>query len=76
MELSDKLAVNANKFRKSKFLLLFSIQEKDEIKDELIGQMDNAVRKKIMSTCYTSIKQKQIGPGSSKGTFILSNKKL
>ena len=75
MELSQELAVNANKFRKSKFLLLFSIQEKDE-NDVAIGHLDNAVRKKIMSTCYTSIKLKQIGPGSSKGSFILSNKKL
>ena len=34
LELGQKLAVNANKFRKSKFLLLFSIQEKDEDSDQ------------------------------------------
>ena len=53
LELNQKLAVNANKFRKSKFLLLFSIQEKDEDKDEPIGHLDNSVRKKVMSVCYS-----------------------
>jgi hypothetical protein len=68
--------VNANKFRKSKFLLLFSIQEKDEISDEAIGHLDNAIRKKIMSICYACIKEKSIGPNAQKGSFLVSNKKL
>jgi len=76
LELGQKLAVNANKFRKSKFLLLFSIQEKDEDRDEPVGHLDNSIRKKIMSVCYTQIKTKMIGPNCQKGSFIISNKKL
>jgi len=34
------------------------------------------VRKKVMSICFTSIKEKSIGPGCQKGSFILSSKKL
>lgn len=59
--------MNANKFKKSKFLLLFTVVEKDETnikKDDVgnedakvIGHIDNEVRKGIMTSCYKSIRK-------------------
>jgi hypothetical protein len=68
--------VNANKYIKHKFLILFSILEKDEEMDETIGQVDNKARLDVMKNCFACIKVKNIGPGGIKGNFILSKKLL
>ena len=74
---SDKLAVHANRFRKSKFLLLFTVLEKNESTSEgedgeedhsIIGSMDNTARKNIMTLCHNAIRSKKIGP-RSKSSF-------
>ena len=71
------MAVHANRFRKSKFLLLFTVLEKNESTSEgedgeedhsIIGSMDNTVRKNIMTLCHNAIRSKKIGP-RSKSSF-------
>lgn len=72
MRKNDQLAVHANRFRKQKFLLLFTVLEKNEsciFKDEnenedapVIGEKDDEVRKRAMTICHKTIRTNQIGP--------------
>lgn len=78
------MSLNANKFRKNKFLLLHGVLEKDEqnLGDDEFENEDDALttgtqnvkeRIKLMSRCHKSVKSFTSG---NKSEFLLSPRRL
>jgi hypothetical protein len=65
LDLSEKLAVNKNKFTKP-FFLLFTVPEKNEDTGEQICEPNNEVRLKVTRACHIAFKNKLIGPSQMK----------